>query len=444
MFLKSIQLFFFFTFSLRFLAQNPIVPAGVFIADPEAHVWQDGRLYIYGSRDESDAYWCSHGYHVLSTENLIDWKLDKNVFASKGKNDQVLYNDKLLFAPDCIFKNGKYYLYYCSPKGKTKTKETGVAISNSPNGPFKKGKRIQGVDEIDPAVLIDDDGQGYLYWGQMNPKMAKLKPNLLEIDASTITKPLDSLGNKYFHEGSSIRKIGDKYYFVFADESRRNRPTCLGYAISDSPTGPFVYQGVIIDNYGSDPSVWNNHGSIEEFNGKWYVFYHRSTNNSRKFRKACIEPIKINKDGTIDEVEMTTQGASQPLKATRIIEAEWACGLTGNTFISTKNEFDESTEELSEIKNGDTAVYKYINFNNKLSKIKFKTYAANGGVIEVRIDSIQGKKIAEVNIENKNENIHFQIDETSIVPSDGKHAVYLIFKGEVNKTLFNIDWFTFY
>ncbi|MCL7764525.1 family 43 glycosylhydrolase [Polaribacter sp. Z014] len=442
--MKNYILYFLLAFNLCGFAQNPIVPAGVYIADPEAHVWQDGKLYIYGSRDESNDYWCSHSHHVLSTDNLIDWNLDENVFSSEGKNDQVSYNDKLLFAPDCVFKEGKYYLYYCSPKGTTKTKETGVAISDFPNGPFKNGKRIEGVNAIDPAVFIDDDGQGYLYWGQGNPKVAQLKSNLLEIDKSTIVKPLDSLGNKYFHEGSSIRKIGEKYYFVFADESRRGKPTCLGYAISDAPTGPFTYKGVIIDNYGSDPSVWNNHGSIEKFKGDWYVFYHRATHNSRKFRKACIEPIKINADGTIDEVEMTSQGASKPLKATGIIEAEWACGLSGNTHITANKELDIPIEQLSAIKNNDTAVYKYLDFNTDLKKIKIKTFNSSGGIVEVRIDKPNGKIIAEVNIDKQDENSFFQIDEAHITSTKGIHAVYFIFKGKPNSILFNIDWFTFY
>ncbi|WP_343329608.1 family 43 glycosylhydrolase [Polaribacter staleyi] len=436
--------FFFLIFSLYIAAQNPIVPAGVFIADPEAHVWDDGRLYIYGSKDESSDYWCSHNHHVLSTNNLTDWTMDENVFSSKGKNDQVAYNDKLLFAPDCAYNNGKYYMYYCSPKGSTKTKETGVAVSDFPNGPFKKGIRIQGVNEIDPAVLMDDDGQGYLYYGQGNPQVAKLKSNLLEIDQSTNQKLLDSLGNKYFHEGSSIRKIGKKYYFVFADESRKGRPTCLGYAISDSPMGPFTYKGVIIDNYGSDPKVWNNHGSIEKFNGQWYVFYHRSTHNTQRFRKVCVEPIQINRDGTINEVEMTSQGAGKPLKATKIIEAEWACGLTGNVYITSNKEADSAIEQLSEIKNNDTAVFKYIDFNKKLKKFKIKTFNALGGLIEVRIDRPKGKKIAEVNISKQEDKTSFQIDETNIEQTKGKHAVYLICKGESDKVLFDVDWFTFY
>ena len=111
----------------------------------------------------------------------------------------------------------------------------------------------------------------------------------------------------FFHEGASLRKIGNKYYLVFAD-IEHGKPTSLGYAISDSIFGPYEYKGVIIDNEGCDPKTWNNHGSIECFQGQWYVFYHRSSRNSRQFRRLCIEPITIFEDGTISMVKMTFSG----------------------------------------------------------------------------------------------------------------------------------------
>jgi len=158
--------------SLNLHAQNPIVPAGVYIADPSAHVWKDGKMYVYGSNDESTNYWCSYTHHVLSSSDLLKWDLTKDVFSSKGENDQVPYNDNLLFAPDCQYKDGTYYMYYCQPGNDAE----GVATSKSPVGPFTNGKKIytKGINEIDPCVFIDDDGQAYYIWGQFTAKMAKL------------------------------------------------------------------------------------------------------------------------------------------------------------------------------------------------------------------------------------------------------------------------------
>ena len=221
-----------FTFAL-----NPITPAGIYIADPEAHAAPDGKLYVYGSNDESHEHWCSHRHHVLATSDMVNWKIYRDTFASKGPNDQVPDHDRLLFAPDCAYKNGTYYLYFCSP-GNDHFSE-GVAVSDTPYGPFVNGKTIPQAEQIDPAVLVDGN-DAYYFWGQGQPKVAKLNADMLSIDPSTIKNCLkgDQKEN-FFHEGSSIRKIGDTYYLVYADESRRHKPTCLGYATSKDPMGPY-------------------------------------------------------------------------------------------------------------------------------------------------------------------------------------------------------------
>ncbi|MEQ9297064.1 MAG: family 43 glycosylhydrolase [Cyclobacteriaceae bacterium] len=417
-------------------AQNPITPPGVYMADPEARVWPDGKLYIYGSRDESDDYWCSYAHDVFSTNDLKNWTLHENVFSSVGANDEVDYHDELLFAPDCAYRDGTYYLYYCSPHERY---TEGVATSSSPTGPFTKGQHIEGAYQIDPAVLIDDDGQGYYYWGQGTVKVAKMKADLTEIESTTIIEPMDSIGNLYFHEGASIRKIGTTYYLVFADESRNWRPTCLGYATSQSPMGPFKYQGVIIDNYGSDPAVWNNHGSIQEYNGQWYVFYHRSTNNSQKFRKACIEPITINDDGSINEVPMTSQGAGQPLLATEKIEAEWACRLSGNVRVKPDTTGTGMLEVLGQMLPEDYTVYRYLDFDKGAGSVKLRSASSAGGTIDFRLDSLSGPLLSQMTITAGS---GYQTHEAPTDLTTGVHELYVIFSGEEDSEV-TIDWFRF-
>ena len=335
---------------------NPMLPIDQFIPDPEAHVWDDGRMYIYGSNDSGN-FWCSSIYKVFSSSDLINWTNHGVSFQSSGPDDQVPWIDSRLYAPDAMYNNGTYYLYFCLADGYPDNE--GVATSDSPFGPFTNGKLMEGLSGIDPAVFIDDDGQAYIYWGQTNATAAKLKPNMTEIDQTTLQTDVLTVPQHYFHEGASMRKRNGIYYAVFADESRNGRPTCLGYATGNTPFGPFTYRGVIIDNIGCDPSTWNNHGSIEEFNGKWYVFYHRSSRNSLFFRRVCVEPITFNADGTIDEVEMTSQGAGEPLSAFSQIEAEYFCKLSGtlNTEVC-----QEDGENLASITNGNYAVYKYIDF----------------------------------------------------------------------------------
>ena len=123
---------------------------------------------------------------------------------------------------------------------------------------------------------------------------------MMHIEEDSIVDNLLTEQEHHFHEGSSMRKRNGIYYYVFADISR-GKPTCLGYATSKSPLGPFTYQGVIVDNITLNPESWNNHGSIEEINGQWYVFFHISTQGRYK-RRACMAPIEFDENGLIREV----------------------------------------------------------------------------------------------------------------------------------------------
>ena len=418
-------------------AQNPITPPGMYIADPEGRQWADGRMYVYGSRDESVERYCSWNYHVLSSSDLIHWHVDENSFASQGPTDQVTYSDNRLYAPDCVYRNGTYYLFYCLAGG---GEDEGVATSQSPWGPFRNGQRIKGLRQIDPAVLVDDDGQAYIYWGQNNSKAARLKPNLSEVEPGSLKTNVLTKKEHFFHEASSVRKRNGIYYYVYAYIGRRARPTCLAYATSKSPLGPFTYQGVIVDNYGSDPKVWNNHGCITEFNGKWYVLYHRSTHGSVTMRKACIEPITFRADGTIPEVEMTSQGAAGPLGAFDRIEAERACLLSGNVRVQG---WEGNQEVLGGIGPEDTATYKYLDFGKGAGSFSAKVVDSGaGGTIEIYLDSLVGKKIGVCEIPPSPAPEAWAVHTCGVTGPVGVHALCLKFVGSATN-LFQLDWFTF-
>jgi len=417
-------------------SQNPIVPAGIYIADPAAHVWEDGKIYVYGSRDESPDYYCSWDHHVLSSTDLRNWDITRNVFSSKGGQDQVPYSDRILYAPDCQYRDGTYYLYYCLASNEF---TEGVATSKSPTGPFLNGINIElyGINEIDPAVFIDEEGQAYYIWGQFTAKMAKLKSNMTELDPSSITDSVLTEKEHFFHEGGYLVKRNGTYYFIFAHMGRANRPTCLGYATSEFPMGPYTYGGVIIDNDHSDPEVWNNHGSIVEFNGQWYVFYHRSTHGSNTMRKACVEPIYFNEDGSIDEVEMTSQGAGPPLDAFTHIGAERACLLFGNVRIE---EFEENNEILTKISNDDKAVYKYINFEGGAERFKIRVKPGKqGGKVDLTIDQPWSRSIGSVDVPA---NTGWSILEGRISKVEGIHALWIRFYGE-GEDILELDWISF-
>lgn len=346
-------------------AHNPILDFRSFIPDVEAHVWEDGRIYLYGSMDiPGEHRFCCPTYHVYSSADMIHWTDHGVAFSLE---DTAWAKDcGALYAPDCAYRNGWYYLYYCVPDGRC-----GVAKSQSPTGPFTDVGQLEGVWGIDPAVFIDDDGQAYLYWGQITwCHAAKLKDNMVEIDPASVCTPL-TVEEHEFHEGSSVKKVNGRYYYLFADTHRHGdtdrsdgRPSCLGYAVSDHPLQGFRYGGVIIDNFNCDPNVWNNHGSMECFHGQWYVFYHRSTHGTEFSRHVCVEPIRFNEDGSISEVQQTSSGAADAIPASASVPACLACELSGHVRIGE----DETSSEnlvLSEIENGDTATFRYLQFDGE-------------------------------------------------------------------------------
>ena len=313
----------------RSAAPNPILGSRFFVPDVEAHVWSDGRVYLYGSLDlPGRMEYCSDRYHVFSSDNLTDW-VDHGVAFSL--QDTAWAKDLgALYAPDCAYRDGTYYLYYCVPDGRC-----GVAVSSSPCGPFRDIGPIAHVHGIDPAVLLDDDGCAYLYWGQMDGvRAARLKDNLTEIDPETVSQPL-SVREHEFHEGSSVKKIGGKYYYLFTDTHRHGgKATCLGYAVSDHPTCGFRYGGIVVDNFPCDPETWNNHGSLCRIGDTWYVFYHRSTHASRYSRWVCAEPVVFRPDGSMEEVRMTTSGMGGPLAAAERLHAWRACERSGHARVA--------------------------------------------------------------------------------------------------------------
>jgi arabinoxylan arabinofuranohydrolase len=449
-------------FTTPAFAQNPIVPPGVYIADPTARVWKDGRVWVYGSRDESPRYYCSTRYDILSSADLKTWTLHPDGFVSKGAGDGVPYSDAVLYAPDAAYKGGKYFLYY--PLATFGRDTEGVAVSDSPAGPFRDGRVIElgGRNEIDPAVFVDDDGQAYYLWGQFSAKIARLKPDMTEIDLATVKDGVVTEKEHFFHEGAFLTKREGLYYLVYAHMGRAGRPTSIGYATSHSPLGPYAYGGVIVDNDHSDPAVWNNHGSIAEVGGRWYVFYHRSTHASDTMRKACVEPITFTADGRIPEVEMTTQGAAPPLPAQAELDAARACLLYGNVRIEAAG---ADNEVLAGVRNGDAAAYKYLDFGAGVARLRMRVApGAKPTHVDVVIDNSWGPALAALDVPGGGDGRTFTSltvpvhaprslwAPVSVETQDadarqnegprGVHAVWLRFRGE-GQDLARVDSFRF-
>ena len=404
--------------------RNPVLPLDCHVPDCEAHVMPDGKLYIYGSWDDREDLYCSEVYHVVSTPDMKHWTVhDESLNGndipwfnnpdapkypgidwshptpfikkmleqadSRGQKEAFEKEDgekpALLFAPDCIEKDGKYYLYFCM-----KDDSEGVAVSDSPEGPFRNPVQLP-CGGIDPAIFIDDDGQAYYYWGQLFSHGVKLNPDLISFDPKAVVNDLVTEEEHCFHEGSSMRKIGDTYYYIYAD-MERGKPTSLGYSTGKSPLGPFEYRGIIVDNDGCDPASWNNHGSIECVNGQWYVFYHRCSRGVQQHRRLCIEPITVNPDGTINEVKMTSQGAGEPFAPGESIMGYQACGLKGGLYIDAGGKYGE---KLTHIRAGDSAVFRYVRSSRDYASAEVE--ASGSGEIDILLN---GKTAGHVTVKN--------------------------------------------
>ena len=404
-------------------AQNPISPMGVYIPDPSARVF-DGRMYIYGSLDVKDDDYCSDHYHVLSSDDLCHWTLTENAFKWK----------ETLYAPDAWCKDGRYYLYFDCPGG-----AEWVAEGKHPDGPFRKAVQIEGPDQIDPNIFVDDNGQAYYFWGQFSGKGAKMNPDLKSLDWSTMVDGLVTEKEHYFHEGSFVFKRGKYYYYTYASIRRQNQATCLSYAMSESPLGPYVYKGEIIDNAGCDPGVWNDHGSVVEFKGKWYVLYHRSTHGTRFMRKACIEPIEFREDGTIIEAEMTTQGAAGPLDAFQQLDAARACLLHGDLQIR----LDSPSREVLCMKQDGWAAYKYLDFGDKApSSVTIRVRPGKSGWIGLGLEQVYWG--SEVDFDLPEGNGRDWVELTAKLDSDitGVHAIFLHLSSDTQDGI-DVDWIRF-
>lgn len=400
---------------------NPYLPLWEYIPDAEPYVFEDPdnpgkyRLYVYGSHDTLKTAYCGTDLVVWSApvEDLSDWRCDGVIFESvvNGTAD-------VLYAPDValVEENGKktYYLY---PNNQSWGRTTMVCKSDRPDGPFevvnwKEGSttETEGVLGFDPAVFVDDDGSVYGYWGFVESWWGKLdednmsalkegetsKRNIPSYDQMTafdydptqfnIVQD-ENVGKWGFFEASSIRKVGNKYVFIYSRNGLPEEPTGknysqLAYGYSDSPEGPWKWGGIIVDamgeiipneNGGYDRTFagGNTHGSICEINGQWYVFYHRNLHTYA--RQAMVEPITVEWDEKsvadggevrISMAEVTSNGFFiEGLNPYAKHSAGIVSYLTGGASITPAYSEDTTTLPVVNIRNGVIAGIKYFNFD---------------------------------------------------------------------------------
>lgn len=430
---------------------NPYLPNWEYVPDGEPRVFGD-RIYVYGSHDRKDSIdFCDYKLKVWSApvSDPTKWVCHGDIFRSRDGHDSpsdVDWTDELLFAPDVVERGGKYYLYAYIVNSKGC-----VAVADRPEGPFRLLSRYEydipnhydNGTFIDPGVLVDDDGRVYIYCGYQGSFMCELKDNMYEaVPGSYKLDIIPTAEPHRFFEACSPRKINGTYYLIYSPQ----RGSCLDYATSDSPTGPFTYRGTIIDN-GIDFPGGNDHGSVCCVNGQWYIFYHRMTNGTIMSRRGCVERIEILPDGTIPQVEMTSLGFEESLNPYDFTQADTACVLKGGCYITETSVFERPIVNVTD---GCVMGWKYFDFGedfaSKTMQIRLKLRGTGSrGRVHVRLDSEDGEELGTVDFAEDSGTAGARIKAVT-----GRHAVFLVaesgyegwFAGEMKgRQLFMLDGF---
>ena len=474
-------------------AYNPFLPLDEYIPDGEPHIFGD-RVYLYGSHDEEGGRtFCMGDYTVYSApvDDLADWRCEGVIY--KAEQDPDYKNRPYMYAPDVVQGgDGRYYLYYCMSGDLGVGGYFGpisVAVCDTPAGKYeylgyvryKDGTPMKKYVCFDPCAF-NDGGTIRLYYGTqyqgesneiLSADREKLKNVMerynktaeeilstednvngpvmvvLEDDMLTVKEdpkhiiPYDAdFGGHEFFEASSMRKVGDKYYFVYS--SLKNHELC--YAVSDHPDRDFVYGGTIVSNgdvgiNGRTDSQRLNmtgttHGSIIEIDGQWYVFYHRLTHKSDYSRQACAERINIAPDGSISQAEITSCGLNgAPLEAKGGYPAVIACCITngkmphGSNSIFTDS-FPNVTHRdgerfIGEISSGTMIGFRYFSFSGG-EKVSVLLRGTGSLSVTLRTE-IDGEILGEVCAPLTDDLQEY------VLPCEitkGAKAVYLFFEGD--------------
>lgn len=495
---------------------NPYLPLWEHIPDGEPYVFEDPdqpgkyRVYIYGSHDTRITDYCGRELVVWSADvdNLNEWRYDGEILRvshnAEGEPVDAQGLSDVLFAPDVAVKTEAdgTRMYYLYPNDQVGGRQNLIARSPRPDGPFEvcnwskdNPNTTEGVLGFDPAVFVDDDGKVYGYWGFQRSYAAELDPETMcTVKPGTqIIEDMVPGGQEddtfRFFEASSIRKIKDKYVFVYSrwtNDGEFGLPVTnytLAYAYSDNPLGPWTYGGTIIDGRAreidengkaipSATATGNTHGSICEIGGQWYVFYHRQTGLDEFARQAMVAPITVEvQDGeggkvTISEGEYDSQGfAVDGLNPLEVHSAGIACWYTGTkpqqhvwpnkTFFGsyvasgygTEDKFEapyairNNTNPVVNNTSGSIVGYKYFNFTStygckKLSLVLNLIPEGVDGKITVMADrpwTSQGGVVLGT-LEIKADMPQVPTDLSVKLPAaaglTGKHAIFLKFESD--------------
>ena len=424
--------------SLNVNAQRPIIQTK-YTADPAPMVYND-TVFLYTTHDEDDAEgFKMQDWLLYTSTDMVNWT-DHGVVASLKSFDWVK-RDNGAWAEQVVERNGKFYMY-CPIHGNG----IGVLVSDSPYGPFKDplGKPLvwqkEHWDDIDPTVFIDEDGQAYMYWGNPNCYYVKLNEDMISYSGD-IVKLKET--PEHYQEGPWFYKRNGHYYLAFASTCC---PEGIGYAMSDSPTGPWKTKGYIMR---PTERTRGNHPGIMDYKGKSYVFglnydlLKLETNTHYERRSVSVAEMHYNEDGTIQEVpywadtKLEQIGTFNPFRKVEAETMAWGYGL------KTAPNADKSLSVVN-VNNGEYICVRGVDFGkNKARRYEVSALPLEGGNLKIRLDAPDGKIVGNVNIPQGNETSKYELYSCEVNAVSGIHDLYLSFEGENNKDLFELDYWKF-
>lgn len=424
--------------SLNVNAQRPIIQTK-YTADPAPMVYND-TVFLYTTHDEDDAEgFKMQDWLLYTSTDMVNWT-DHGVVASLKSFDWVK-RDNGAWAEQVVERNGKFYMY-CPIHGNG----IGVLVSNSPYGPFKDplGKPLvwqkEHWDDIDPTVFIDEDGQAYMYWGNPNCYYVKLNEDMISYSGD-IVKLKET--PEHYQEGPWFYKRNGHYYLAFASTCC---PEGIGYAMSDSSTGPWKTKGYIMR---PTERTRGNHPGIMDYKGKSYVFglnydlLKLETNTHYERRSVSVAEMHYNEDGTIQEVpywadtKLEQIGTFNPFRKVEAETMAWGYGL------KTTPNADKSLSVV-DVNNGEYICVRGVDFGkNKARRFEVSALPLEGGNLKIRLDAPDGKIVGNVNIPQGNETSKYELYSCEVNAVSGIHDLYLSFEGENNKDLFELDYWKF-
>lgn len=417
------------------LATNPLI-TDQFTADPTARVFE-GRIYVYPSHDIPYSpgrgrtnWFIMEDYHVFSSENLTDWT-DHGVILNQTNVPWLGRQSFDMWAPDCVFKNGKYYFYY--PAGG----RIGVAVADKPYGPFKpEEKPIAGAGGIDPGVLIAKDGSAYMFWARGRISVAKLKDNMLELDSQP--QLITNLPTAGLIEGPFPFERNGIYYLTYPHV--QNKIERLEYATSTSPMGPYKPAGVILDEAAS--GCWTVHQSIVEYKGQWYLFYHDKDLSPQfdKNRSIRADKLYFNEDGTIQKVIPTLRGVGLVDAKSKVQIDRYSAASPEGISVSYLEETNTFAGWKLSLK-GTTSWVQFdgVDFGSgHMHSVNVRSVSSTGGTVEIHLDKRDGPLLATVEI---GKGTAWQVIKSELTQSPaGVHALVV---NPLQDADVELDWISF-